>query len=121
MTRPARSRVPFCADDGNAVLEFLLVPLLVLPLVVVAAQVLARVRLESALDEAARSATRAYAVMDRSTRAAVTVAQLTLADRGVQGRVNLRTGSPPLLTISAQMSVPISRADVRSVRVQVLR
>ncbi len=109
------------ADDGNAVLEFLLIPLLLLPLVVVVTQVLARVRLEAALDEATRSAARAYSVMRDNPDAAVTVAQLTLVDRGVSGRVNVRTGSPAALTISARVRSPLGAGDIRSSRTQVLR
>lgn len=106
-------------DRGNAVVEFLLLPLLLLPIVFGSVQIFARLRLEAALDDAVRSAGRAYSISAASpTEAAVVAAKFALSDRSVIGSARV-SGSPAIVTVTGSLR-PLGWTTLRGTRTREL-
>lgn len=112
-----RASARWRGDAGNAIIEFLLVPLLLVPLVGLFIHVVVKVRLEAALDDAARNALRAYAVSAKPS-VAVAAAKLSLADESLIGSARVG-GSPVTITITARVR-PLGLVVLKGSRVQVL-
>jgi hypothetical protein len=94
------------SDAGFAAVEFLAVPILLLPLLGLALHLIAALQLQSALDEVSRQAVRAYAVaLVNPQAAAATAARLTLADAHARGSVTISSDGGRLSVI-AQVSDP---------------
>ena len=115
MSHPCNLLRRSAGDAGNAVVEFILIPLLLLPLLLGFTHLFVHMKLDSALDDAVRSAARAYAVTGSDPDAAEIAARLALSDRGVTGRANFRSGEPATLTVVGWVRSSFSghRVEVR--------